>query len=143
MPTRIMLSVETVHPIVEGIVQPRVPERASGSTLDVYDGHGGFVPGHPSGFPKAVTEIQVLHVHPVPLVEEADGIKRGASHEHERPVDGIHRTSVDTGCAVLGKCMRHPRSTPYAEKVPESAGNRWEGAFRRMIKGPILEDQAT
>ena len=50
---------------------------------------GRLVEDLPAGVPEAVAPVEVLHVEPVALVEQADLAHRLGAAEHEGAVDGV------------------------------------------------------
>src|SRR5512133_3492423 len=95
-----MAAVEAPHSCVERKHEAR---RApwSRAALDVERAHRWLVPGDPTPLLEPVAEIEVLHIHPVPLVEESDLLERLATDEHEGAVDRVNRPPLHVRSAVL------------------------------------------
>ena len=82
-------AVEAAHAAVEGDLLPGTAASAAGAALDVQGDPGRLVEDLPAGVPEAVAPVEVLHVEPVALVEQADLADRLGPAEHEGAVDGV------------------------------------------------------
>ena len=96
------------------------------------DGDRRLVPGHPARLGEAVAEVEVLHVHPVALVEEADPVERRAAHEHERSVHRVDRSDLHLRGAVGGERAALAAAADPGE-VAEGAQRSGEGSPRRVV----------
>src|SRR4051794_35392820 len=88
-PWRVVVPVEAEHAVVERVVQPRAANRAAGSRLDVDHGRAWLVEAQPARLREPVAEVEILHVHPVALVEEAHLLQRLALDQHAGAVDRV------------------------------------------------------
>ena len=91
---------------------------------------------------EAVAEVEVLHVHPVALVEEPDLVQRRAAHQHEGAVDRVDRPALDVGSPVRRRARRRagPSADPgevteRAERCRERALARRGRRFRPRVAG--------
>ena len=78
---------------------------------------GRLVEDLPAGVPEAVAPVEVLHVEPVALVEQADLAHRLGAAEHEGAVDGVDLARLvvaEVGRPVLAQrpAAPSPRPTP-------------------------------
>ena len=81
--------VEAAHAAVEGDLLFRGPAPAAGAALDVERDPGRLVEDLPARLPEAPAPVEVLHVEPVALVEQADLAHGLGPAEHEGAVDGV------------------------------------------------------
>jgi hypothetical protein len=133
-----MSAVVPVHPVVERVVeaQPAVMSARAGLDVDCLD--RGLVPRGPTCAGRAVTEIQILHVHPVALVEQPDLVEHRAPQEHERAVDGVHGTLPDVGRAVRGERRRCTIEAADAEEMTECGSGCRKRAAGGVIEGAVF-----
>ena len=100
--------------------------------LDVDRGAAGLVGDPPPEATQAPTEVDVLHVHEVPLVPAPDRVDRGAAQEDQRarhPVDVARRVPVGVELAVpTGEAVARPRSVRAA--AWPTASSPLDGAAR-------------
>ena len=127
---------------MERVVQPRPSVASARPRLDVDDGHARLVPDHPTCLHEPVAEVEVLHVDPVALVEEADLVERRSAHEHERAVDGVDRPLRSTRCSVLGQPRGRTRPPADAREVAERAERSWKRPPGRVVERAVLELRA-
>ena len=108
-----------------------------GAALDVHHRRRGLVPAPPALLGQPVGEVEVLHVHPVALVEAAGRLEGRAPHQHESAVDGVHGAGANLGRAVGGEPPGGAAAAAQAAEVPESAQGGREGALARVIEGSV------
>src|SRR5438874_9735820 len=117
-----MGAVEPPHSCVERKHEAwRAP--SSRAALDVERAYRWLVPRDPTGLLEAVAEVEVLHVHPVALVEESDLLECPATDEHEGAVDRVHRPPLHVRSAVLGE-RATATNAPDAGEVAKCADQR-------------------
>ena len=106
----VVLPIEPQHAVVEGVVEARFAMPAARPALDVQDRDIRVVPRDPAGLSKPVAEVEVLHVHPVALVEHPDVVERPPADQHEGAVDRIDGSALD----LWGSILREPRGAPVS-----------------------------
>ncbi len=107
-------------------------------------GYVDVEPAHPA---KTVTEIDVLHIHEVALVEAADRLKRRPAHQQTRSRQPTHRPFARLG-ALLAVGLRpgiafpdethhrvHP-ATDQAGQMPGRGIDRAVGVANQRAPGP-------
>ena len=110
------------------------------AALHVDDGDRPVVDHPPARALEAVAPVEVLHVDPIGLVEQADLGHGGAADEHERAVDRVDVADVvlaDVGGAVLGQGAGGGRPPAHAREVRQGAQRRRERALGRVVEGPV------
>ena len=125
---------------MEGVVQPRRAHRAARPRLDVDHRHRGLVPGDPARLGEAIAEVEILHVHPVALVEQPHLVERRSADQHEGAVDRVDRPRFDFGRAIGGQGPPVALA-PQPGEVPKRAQRSGERALGGVVEGPVLELQ--
>ena len=104
-------------------------------------GRRRLVPGHPARAREPVVQVEVLHVHPVALVEEADVLEGLAADQHEGTVDGIHQPGlslVEIGRPVLPEARAGAPAAPDAGEVGERAERRRKRPLRGVVEAAVV-----
>ena len=84
---------------------------------------------------EAVAEVEVLHVHPVALVEVADPLERRAADQHEGAVDRVDGSRLDLRRAIGGERPEAPARRPMPVKWPRAlsgVGNERREAWSKL-----------
>src|SRR5262245_10781938 len=134
---RVMLAVEAKHSVVERDVQAERPRATARPALYVDERNPRLVPGHPAGELEPVTKIEILHVHPVTLVEQADGRQRFATDQHECSVHGVDWAGLNRRRSVLGKALRRPARTSDTQEMTERAADGRKRTSSGMVKSTV------
>src|SRR4051812_49454701 len=110
---------------MERYLLPRRSPPRAGAALDVEGDAGGLVEDLPARVPEAMAPVEVLHVEPVALVEQADLGDRLGPAEHE---GAVHR--VDLARFVLVQVrrpvLRQRLARARAAANPGEVGERGE-----------------
>src|SRR5947208_10399710 len=93
-----------------------------------------LVPGQPARLLEPVEQVEILHVHPVVLVEKSDRLERAPPREHERAVDRIDRPRLDIRRPVLREWAVADEASDPCE-VSGRTENRGKRSARRMVEG--------
>ena len=132
VPAGVELAVEAPHRAVEGeVVAPAaVAFLFRRPALDVEAGDAAVVDDPPARLLEAVAPVEVVHVEPVALVEQADLVHRGLADQHVGAVDGVDVAELvlaQLGGLVLGE----PRAEPVADA--ERSGRASRAASGRSV----------
>ena len=139
MLARAVATVEAAHPAVEVQVLLEGAVLAGAAALDVDRRDGSVVEDLPAAFPEPRAPVEVLHVQPVALVEQADLEHRRSPDEHERAVDGVDLADValvEARRAVLAE-DRGARRPADAGEMRERRRRRRERALRGVVERPV------
>jgi len=82
-------------------------------------GNGWLVPREPSRLGEAEGQIEVLHVHPIALVEESDFVQGVPAYEHERSVHGVDSSTLNRRSTVLREPAGHVRAAADSREVTQ------------------------
>ena len=132
VPARVELAVEAPHRAVEGDVVPQaaVALLFRRPALDVEAGDAAVVHDPPARLLEAVAPVEVVHVEPVALVEQADLVHRALADQHVGAVD-----RVDVAELVLAELGRLVLAEPRrrAGRRPRRSGRASRAASGRSV----------
>ena len=98
---------------------------------------GRLVEDLPAGLPEAPAPVEVLHVEPVALVEQADLAHRLGAAEHEGAVDGVDLAGLvvaEVGRPVLAEGAGGAVAAADPGEVGEGAERGREGALAGVVE---------
>src|SRR6186713_773051 len=107
------------------------------------NGNGWLVPREPSRLGEAEAQIEVLHVHPVALVEESDFVQGMPAYEHERAVYGVDRSALNRWSAILRQPAGDVRAAADSREMTQCPDRSRERPPGSVVERPVLELEPT